>query len=164
MIRKALLVATSILLSAPHIGTCNSTLPAVGPISSAPGWRIDPINKSGWKWHNGWDIAVPAGTTVNATAPGQVYLARKYKGYGYLVVLNHQNGWYTMYGHNSAIVAREGEWVRAGQKIAISGNTGRSSGPHIHYEIRYSPGFTTTEEKTFLKDPEELGGIEISSK
>lgn len=109
--------------------------PAVGRISSEFGWRDDPF--SGKKaWHAGVDIAVAEGTEINSCWPGKVVFAGKNGGYGNMVVIEHKNGWKSYYGHNQRNLVREGQFVQDGQKIALSGDTGRSTGPHLHFELR----------------------------
>ena len=104
--------------------------PVRGPISSPFGWR--------WgRLHEGIDIAVSRGTPVRAAAPGRVVYARWGGGYGYLVEVDHGSGVTTRYAHNSRIVVREGQYVARGQVLALSGKTGHSTGPHLHFEIRY---------------------------
>jgi len=107
-----------------------------GKLTSSVGWRFDPFGSRTWKYHRGYDIAVPPGTVVMATAPGKVYFAGRYKGYGHLVVVEHAAGIYTLFGHNSRLLVKYGQEVVAGTPIALSGNSGRSTGPHVHYEIR----------------------------
>jgi murein DD-endopeptidase MepM/ murein hydrolase activator NlpD len=89
--------------------------------------------------HNGWDIAVPTGTRVYPTQVGTVYFAGNYKGYGNLVAIEHGKGYISLYGHNSEILVKPGMTVTSGTVIALSGNTGRSTGPHVHYEVRQLP-------------------------
>lgn len=86
--------------------------------------------------HTGIDIAVPIGTAVRASAPGSVSFAGWSVGYGRLVIIDHGNSVRTYYAHNSKLLVEEGEWVNANDLIAMSGNTGRSTGPHLHFEIR----------------------------
>src|SRR5881409_3885645 len=86
--------------------------------------------------HPGIDIAVPAGTPVRAAAGGVVAQAGTDPAYGLFVLLRHTDGYETMYGHASRLVAREGDSVAAGQVIALSGSSGRSTAPHLHFEIR----------------------------
>ena len=85
------------------------------------------------------DLAVPTGTPIRAALPGTV-TASKYNagGYGYYVMIDHGNGLSTLYGHCSKLLARVGQAVEAGDIIALSGNTGRSTGPHLHFEVRVS--------------------------
>ena len=83
------------------------------------------------------DIIAPIGTRVRATQAGTVIVAGWTNGYGRTVMIDHGKGWVTIYGHNSQVKVKVGQWVDQGQIIALSGNTGPSTGPHIHYEIRY---------------------------
>ena len=86
--------------------------------------------------HPGVDFAAKTGTDVKATAGGMVILAGWDEIYGNLVAIDHLNGYVTYYGHNSKNLVKVGDTVSRGQVIALSGNTGRSSAPHLHYEIR----------------------------
>ncbi|UCB51883.1 MAG: M23 family metallopeptidase [Candidatus Zixiibacteriota bacterium] len=86
--------------------------------------------------HPGIDFAAKTGTEVKATADGKVILVVWDDMYGKLVAVDHANGYATYYGHNSKILVNPGDAVRRNQVIALSGNTGRSSAPHLHYEIR----------------------------
>lgn len=86
--------------------------------------------------HPGIDIAVPAGTPVRASGGGLVEAAGTDPAYGLFVLLRHSSGYETMYGHASRVLVREGDSVQAGQVIALSGNSGRSTAPHLHFEIR----------------------------
>src|SRR5438034_1152383 len=86
--------------------------------------------------HPGIDIAVPAGTAVRAAGGGVVEAAGTDPAYGLFVLLRHSSGYETMYGHASRLLVREGDSVQAGQVIALSGNSGRSTAPHLHFEIR----------------------------
>lgn len=103
--------------------------PARGTITSRYGRRWGEL-------HTGLDIAVPRGTTVKAADSGVVSFAGWNGGYGYCVIINHKNGYQTLYGHNSKLSVKVGQEVSKGQKIASSGSTGRSTGPHIHFEVR----------------------------
>jgi murein DD-endopeptidase MepM/ murein hydrolase activator NlpD len=87
--------------------------------------------------HPGIDIAVPVGTPVRAAGGGTVTAAGYDADYGFFVLLQHPAGYETMYGHTSRLLAAEGEQVQAGQVIGLSGNTGRSTAPHLHFEIRH---------------------------
>jgi murein DD-endopeptidase MepM/ murein hydrolase activator NlpD len=86
--------------------------------------------------HPGVDIAVPVGTPIRASGGGSVEAAGTDPDYGLFVLLRHPSGFQTMYGHASRLVVREGDSVTAGQVIALSGNTGRSTAPHLHFEVR----------------------------
>jgi len=112
-----------------------------GTITSGVGWRPDPFGSGRMVYHNGYDIAVPVGTPVYATQKGTVYFAGPWKGYGNLVVVEHGGGYVTMYGHNSEILVKGGDKVDTNTVLALSGSTGRSTGPHVHYEIRQIPGY-----------------------
>lgn len=85
--------------------------------------------------HPGLDIAIPPGTPVRAAGGGTVILTGADPDYGIFVRLRHPDGYETMYGHTSRLLVRDGERVSAGQVIALSGNTGRSTAPHLHFEI-----------------------------
>ncbi|WP_298266998.1 M23 family metallopeptidase [Geobacter sp.] len=111
-----------------------------GQVTSVPGWRKDPFGSGRLLHHNGYDIAVPIGTPVNPTQAGTVSYASKHRGYGYLVAVDHGNGYVTLYGHLSRIMVNVGTPVTTETVIALSGNTGHSTGPHLHYEIRQWPG------------------------
>jgi murein DD-endopeptidase MepM/ murein hydrolase activator NlpD len=86
--------------------------------------------------HEGIDVAAPEGTVIVAAAAGKVVYSGRQSGYGSLVILRHGGGLLTVYAHASRLLVREGEEVGAGERIALVGNTGRSSGPHLHFEVR----------------------------
>lgn len=109
--------------------------PVTGRISSSYGSRVHPIYGDR-RFHDGIDIAVPVGTPVRASADGVVTWSGDKSGYGLTVIIDHGNGIETLYGHNSRLVAKRGSEVKKGQVIAYSGNTGVSTGPHLHYEVR----------------------------
>jgi murein DD-endopeptidase MepM/ murein hydrolase activator NlpD len=111
-----------------------------GVLTSSPGMRLDPFGSGRMVMHNGWDIAVPSGTSVYPTQDGTVYFAGQYKGYGNLVAVEHGKGYISLYGHNSEILVKPGMPVTTKTVIALSGSTGRSTGPHVHYEVRQLPG------------------------
>ncbi len=111
------------------------TAPLVGRISSPFGMREDPFNDQ-LRMHNGIDLAVPVGTRVHAMADGEVVFAGKKSGYGNVVIIDHGKDMRSVYGHLSEINVEVGDSVRRGRSIAHSGNTGRSTGPHLHFEIR----------------------------
>ena len=108
-------------------------LPVQGPVTSSVGMRHDPIDGL-LRHHNGVDIAVPEGTPVKPVAPGVVSFSGFRPGYGNMVIIGHDDGMVTVYAHNSARFVTEGERVEAGSTIALSGSTGRSTGPHLHFE------------------------------
>ena len=109
--------------------------PTLGWVSSHFGHRIDPINKD-MSMHHGIDIVSPQGTPVYAPAGGRVYYIGYDKGYGKIVIINHGYGVTTRYGHNSEILVSVGDVVKRWDVIATVGNTGRSTGAHLHYEVR----------------------------
>ena len=104
-------------------------------ISSNFGWRIDPMS-SQQEYHEGLDIAVWYNTPVLATAPGKVTFVGWNGGYGWSVEVNHGHGYSTYYSHLNEINVSKGEKVNKKQKIALTGNSGKSTGPHLHYEVR----------------------------
>jgi murein DD-endopeptidase MepM/ murein hydrolase activator NlpD len=113
-----------------------SILPVEGRISCTMGERPNPFGRRRMEYHNGIDIAVDRGTDVKATGKGKVVFAG-YKGsYGNLVIIDHGFDIKTYYAHNSKLLVEEGDVVERGDIIAKSGNSGRSTGPHVHYEIR----------------------------
>ncbi|MER5963711.1 M23 family metallopeptidase [Streptomyces sp. NPDC002057] len=131
----------------------------VKPVAAkkAPAW-VKPVsaytlsasyNQGGAMWahkHSGQDFAVPVGTPVKAAGAGTVVKAGPNGGgdgpaYGNAIVVKHANGTYSQYAHLSKIKAKVGQKVMAGQQIALSGNTGNSSGPHLHFEIRTTPNY-----------------------
>ena len=109
--------------------------PVKGWLTSSFGMRRDPFNGRR-KMHEGLDIAARTGTSVTATADGIVSSVKTEPGYGKVVILDHGYGYRTIYGHNSKYYVKVGQRVRRGERIAAVGNTGRSTGSHVHYEIR----------------------------
>jgi murein DD-endopeptidase MepM/ murein hydrolase activator NlpD len=116
-------------------------LPSMAPItegwySSNFGWRIDPFTGKN-AMHEGVDYMVPAGTAIHASAGGVVVYAAYHPQYGNMVEIDHGNDIVTRYAHASKLLVKVGQMVRRRQEIALSGSTGRSTGPHLHFEIRY---------------------------
>ncbi|PCI37278.1 MAG: hypothetical protein COB53_06995 [Elusimicrobia bacterium] len=128
------------------------------PKRSAKSFPV-PVYKGDWMWplkagvvssefgprwgksHNGLDIAAKMGTPVYASADGQVvYAGNKLTGYGNVVILQHDQKTTTLYAHNKKLKVKVGQKVKRGRIIALLGSTGRSTGPHVHYEIRGSKG------------------------
>ena len=105
------------------------------PVSSPFGYRTDPFLGRP-ALHPGVDLVQPAGSDIKATAAGRVTHAGWMGGYGEMVEIDHGNGLATRYGHMSEVLVDEGETVKAGQTIGRIGTTGRSTGPHLHYEVR----------------------------
>lgn len=109
--------------------------PVVGKKSSGYGYRIHPITKRR-KFHKGVDYGARRGTRVQAAGPGIVTVARRRGTYGKLVVISHGLGLETRYAHLHKIKVEEGQFVPAGTLIGLVGSTGRSTGPHLHFEVR----------------------------
>ncbi len=101
------------------------------------GYRTDPITGKKKVKHSGIDLKANLGTSVYAPEKGKVILASWINGYGYTVIMDHGYGYTTLFGHLSKIKVKKGQVVKKGSLIAKSGNSGRSTGPHLHYEIRY---------------------------
>jgi len=108
--------------------------PLSGEITSRFGSRTDPLNDES-AFHTGVDIRGKKGDKIYATAAGVVTKAFKNGGYGNFVEIDHGNGYKTRFGHMQNFIVKQGERVKRGQVIGIVGNTGRSTGPHLHYEI-----------------------------
>ena len=114
-----------------HIPMAGFVLPAPGYVTSPYGWRR-------YRMHKGTDIKVQIGDSIRAAWSGQVRIVGwDPRGYGYYVVIRHDNGLETIYGHLSRPLVDEYEKVPAGFVIGLGGNTGRSTGSHLHWEIRY---------------------------
>lgn len=108
--------------------------PVDGWVSSFYGYRVDPFN--GKKtFHSGLDIAAKAGSPVTTVADGIVSWVGNRGGYGGLVEVDHGNGYVTRYAHNKTITVKKGERVNKGEVVALTGSTGRSTGPHVHFEV-----------------------------
>ncbi len=109
--------------------------PTMGRISSRFGWRKSPFGKRR-VFHSGLDIAAPRGTAIKAPANGTVVHSGWMGGYGRTIVLSHSKGLTTLYGHCSKLLVRKGAKISRGQTIALVGSTGRSTGNHLHFEVR----------------------------
>jgi len=119
------------------LATAPKIWPLEGEITSGFGYRVLPSN--GYlEFHQGIDIGAWYGTPVRATKGGEVVFAGWRPGLGWTIVLEHEMGFSTVYGHNSWYFVDPGDMVEEGQKIALCGDSGRSTGPHVHYEIRLS--------------------------
>jgi murein DD-endopeptidase MepM/ murein hydrolase activator NlpD len=131
--------------------TANPT--ATGPSTRPPAVQARPASATPLAWplkgvlygrygvragrrHDGIDIAAPEGTAVGAAAAGTVLYAGEQAGYGSIVILKHDGGLVTLYAHASRVLVREGARVERGDPIARVGQTGRTSGPHLHFEVR----------------------------
>ena len=116
-------------------------LPTMMPVrapynASSFGRRIDPFTGQ-WAMHEGIDFLAEAGASIVAAASGVVAFAGFHPQYGYMVDIDHGNDLVTRYAHSSKLLVKEGEVVQRGRKIAEVGSTGRSTGPHLHFEVRY---------------------------
>lgn len=132
---KLIVFAIIIRLSLPITALADIELPVEnGVITSVVGLRVDPFGSGKLVFHRGIDIAVPVGTPVHAIRKGRVVFAGVRNGYGSTVIVEHANGDRTLYGHNSLVRVHLGELVESGTVVAFSGNTGRSTGPHVHFE------------------------------
>lgn len=108
----------------------------LGKINNEFGFRRNPFGGRSYEFHSGMDIDGDKGDMVVAPANGTVVKAGWHGGYGYLIEIDHGNGLTTRYGHLSKIGVKEGDTIQRGQLIALIGSTGRSTGPHLHYELR----------------------------
>ncbi|MDD4427961.1 MAG: M23 family metallopeptidase [Paludibacter sp.] len=138
-------------------------IPAIQPIlnkdltrtASGFGWRIDPIYRTR-RFHEGMDFTAPIGTEIYATGNGIVRLAGWRQGYGNAVEINHGFGYKTLYGHMHQIRVKAGQKVNRGDVIGLVGNTGKSTGPHLHYEVHYREKVMNPQHYYFLDlSPEE---------
>jgi murein DD-endopeptidase MepM/ murein hydrolase activator NlpD len=137
--RSDKLVALETLLQQDRLD--KKMLPSVAPITSAWyasnfGWRIDPFTGHN-AMHEGVDYMVPAGTPIFASAGGVVVFADTHPQYGNMVEIDHGNEVITRYAHASKLLVKVGDVVRRGHEIAKVGSTGRSTGNHLHFEVRY---------------------------
>ena len=116
-------------------------MPTIPPVdaawsASSFGWRIDPFNGM-LAMHEGVDFPVDVGTPIFAAAGGVVIYAGPHPQYGYLIEIDHGNEFSTRYAHCSRLLVKEGDVVQRGVKIGETGSTGRATGPHLHFEVRY---------------------------
>ncbi len=121
-------------------GTLIKALPLTVPLDGATitsgfGMRNHPILR-GRRMHKGLDMAAPTGTSIYATGGGTVIFSGRKNGYGNTVIVDHGHGYTTLYAHCSQLLVEEGAKVTRGDLIALVGSTGRSTGPHLHYEVR----------------------------
>lgn len=110
--------------------------PVSAPITAGFGYRKNPFTSRGSEFHRGIDFAAPYGETIVATGDGIVVFAGWNTGYGRMVVISHGYGLSTLYAHNSKLLVKQGDKVKKGDPIAKAGNTGRSTGTHVHYEVK----------------------------
>ncbi|MFW6323962.1 MAG: M23 family metallopeptidase [Desulfovibrionales bacterium] len=121
-----------------------SIWPTKGWVSSDFGYRTSPFTGKR-EFHKGFDISGPTGTPIYAPANGQVSFAGKDGGYGLSILINHGNGITTRYGHLDRTAVKRGQQVSRGELIAFMGNSGRSTGPHLHYEVLLNGVFVNPE-------------------
>ncbi len=112
------------------------SIPVDGRISSQFGWRADPFSGDE-KFHSGIDIAAPSGREIYPINKGRVIFSGMTQGYGNTVVIDHGDGYVSKYGHNLTNLVVVGDSVDPGQVIALVGSTGRSTGPHLHFELQH---------------------------
>jgi murein DD-endopeptidase MepM/ murein hydrolase activator NlpD len=110
-------------------------MPFHGDITSRFGSRENPFSGAGVETHKGLDIRAPYGAPVKSMAKGEVVFAGPRGGFGNCIMLKHGNGFETLYGHLSKILVSVGQQIEIGQQIGNVGSTGRSTGPHLHYEV-----------------------------
>ena len=138
-------------------------VPAIQPVAnkdlkrtaSGYGMRIDPIYRT-LRFHSGMDFSAPVGTDIYATGDGQVVFSGWKQGYGNCIIIDHGYDFKTLYGHQSKNLVRVGQKVTRGEVIGLVGNTGKSTGPHLHYEVLIQ-GKPDNPAKYYFKDltPEE---------
>lgn len=114
--------------------------PAVRPvntrITASYGYRRNPFTNRGSEFHRGIDFAGDTGDPIKATGDGVVIFAGWQSGYGKVIIISHGYGYTTLYGHNSKLLVEKGDKIKRGQVISKMGSTGRSTGSHLHYEVR----------------------------
>ena len=126
--------------SLTHTWDASNSIPTASPLplmpqaSSGLGYRIDPLTQQ-TAWHEGTDFPAAYGTPILATAEGVVIRAAWDQEYGYVVDVQHKNAVVTRYAHAQELLVKQGDYVRQSQAIAKVGSTGRSTGPHLHYEV-----------------------------
>jgi murein DD-endopeptidase MepM/ murein hydrolase activator NlpD len=139
------------------------SIPAIQPVlnkdlkrtASGFGWRIDPIYRTR-RFHEGMDFTAPTGTEIFATGMGRVTFSGWRQGYGNTVMINHGFNYETLYAHMHQIHVKVGQQVTRGEVIGTVGNTGKSTGPHLHYEVRFRGKPTNPQNYYFLDlSPEE---------
>jgi murein DD-endopeptidase MepM/ murein hydrolase activator NlpD len=138
-------------------------VPAIQPVlnkdlkrmASGYGWRIDPVYRTR-RFHEGMDFAAPTGTDIYATGNGTIISAGWKQGYGNTVEIDHGYGYRTVYGHMHKIKVTRGQKVKRGEVIGLVGNTGKSTGPHLHYEVHFKGKIMNPNHYYFLDlSPEE---------
>ena len=119
-----------------HLRNFPSLWPISAQISSNFGWRQNPMGGRGTEFHSGIDLRAPIGTNIRAAGGGTVTFSGRQGGYGNVVIIDHGHWLTTLYAHNSVNLVSEGQRVERGDIIARVGVTGRTTGPHVHYEVR----------------------------
>lgn len=120
--------------------------------SSGYGARSDPFNQLRFEFHPGYDTRGPLGTVIHSTAEGKVHriMHSRFSGYGRAILIKHPFGYYSLYAHLSRIHVKPGDDIKKNQLIGELGSTGRSTGPHIHYEIRYNQEYTIIDSLSYM--------------
>ena len=132
---EAMVPGTAAAIAVPESEQIQWHWPLYGRISSQFGWRRDPKGR-GRRLHTGIDIAAAPGRTVRAAGPGKIRFAGRAADYGLMVEIQHPDGHRTRYAHLNALWVKRGANVEGGDPIGVVGNTGRSTGPHLHFEFR----------------------------
>jgi len=123
------------IASHPHAARAHAVGPVTGEVTSPFGQRIHPISGDS-RFHTGVDLRAPSGSPIRAAAEGVVREAGQRGGYGNAVELDHGDGTSTLYAHASALLVKPGQHVAQGEPIALVGQTGAATGPHLHFELR----------------------------
>ena len=119
---------------AKYLDTVPTLWPVQGRLTDQFGYRKDPFTRR-TKYHAGIDVGADSGTSIKAAASGRVILAERTSGYGRTVKIDHGRGIVTLYGHASKLLVEQGQTVKKGDVIAKVGSSGRSTGPHLHFEV-----------------------------
>lgn len=136
---KAASTGTQVAQAQPATAATGYVAPVAGATAGTPYHQAGGMWSSGY--HTGTDFVVPTGTPVHAIAAGTVVTADWSNAYGNEVVIQHADGKYSQYAHNSQLEVQVGQTVTAGQEISLSGATGNVTGPHVHFEIRTTPDY-----------------------
>ncbi len=126
----------SILDRSLFLGTAFTQPAGAVNMTSRFGMRRDPFGKKYYSFHGGVDFSCPLHSTVRSTRKGRVIFSGYEGGYGNLIIIEHERGYHSYYGHLSRMTVKPGDTVETGQLIGLSGNSGRSTGPHLHFEVR----------------------------
>lgn len=135
VLRCLLSICMLSMFALPSVALAVLALPVEGTTTSGVGWRSNPFGGGTYEFHRGIDIAVSEGTPVRVTQTGRVVFAGEHGGHGKTVIVEHDGGIRTLYGHNKSLTVQAGKSVEAAEVIALSGSSGRSTGPHVHYEV-----------------------------